>query len=178
VGSALLLNARRFKPAASQRFPSPAQEPPVPLTIAVIRITLIRMTHRFTTIRWALAPLLALLALVAAGFVVEADSATQEPRRVLVVVDTAGARDPGLVSAGEAAVARAERSGADAQLRVTRTPTEQLSVTHYFAAKGFDAIVGAGLDRAIAVDPVAAHYPDTRFSLVGEEGLATAAAAR
>jgi basic membrane lipoprotein Med (substrate-binding protein (PBP1-ABC) superfamily) len=126
--------------------------------------------------RWALALLLALLALIAAGYVFEADSATQEPTRVLVVVDTAGERDPALVSAGEAAVEQAERSGAEAELRVTRTPTEQLSVTHYFAAKGFDAIVGAGLDRAIAVDPVAERYPDTRFSLVDEQGLAAAAA--
>jgi basic membrane lipoprotein Med (substrate-binding protein (PBP1-ABC) superfamily) len=116
--------------------------------------------------------MLALLALVAVGLVAEADSATHEPNRVLVVVDTAGERDPALVSAAEAAVARAERSGADAQLRVTRTPTDQLSVTHYFAAKGYDSIVGAGLDRAIAVDPVAARYPHTRFSLVDEEELA------
>ena len=49
-------------------------------------------------------------------------------------------------------------------------PTEQLSVTRYFAARGYD-IVGVGLDREIAVDPVAERYPDTRFSLVDSRDL-------
>jgi basic membrane lipoprotein Med (substrate-binding protein (PBP1-ABC) superfamily) len=135
------------------------------------------MTHRFTSLRryWALVPVLALLVLAAAGFVVEADSATHAPARVLVVVDTAGERDPVLVSRAEAALERAERAGAEAQMRVTRTPTEQLSVTHYFAAKGFDTIVGVGLDREIAVDPVAAAYPETRFALTDAPSLAAAA---
>jgi basic membrane protein A and related proteins len=137
------------------------------------------MTHRSTSIRryWGLIPVLALLALVAAGFVVEADSSTRAPERVLVVVDTVGERDPVLVQRAEAAVERAERAGADAEMRVTRTPTEQLSVTHYFAAKGFDTIVGVALDRKIAVDPVADKYPETRFALVGELRLAAAVVA-
>jgi basic membrane lipoprotein Med (substrate-binding protein (PBP1-ABC) superfamily) len=81
-----------------------------------------------------------------------------------------------LVGRAEDAVERAERAGAEAEMRVTRTPTQQLSVTHYFAAKGFDAIVGVGLDRDIAVDPVAREYPETRFALAGGPALGDAAA--
>jgi hypothetical protein len=63
--------------------------------------------------------------------------------------------------------ARAAIARAGAQLRVPRSPTEQLSVTHLFAARGA-TIVGAGLDRRVAVDPVAARYRGVRFVLLGE----------
>ena len=81
-------------------------------------------------------------------------------RRVVVVVDAAAGKDPAVLAEAEAAVAA---SGGEATLRVPRTATEQLSVTHYFAAKGYDAIIGVGLDDRVAVDPVAAKYPHTRF---------------
>ena len=68
------------------------------------------------------------------------------------------------------------RAAPRAELRITRTPTEQLSVTSYFAARGYD-VVGVGLDPDIAVDPVAERYPDTRFSLVDAGGLTAAAVA-
>jgi basic membrane lipoprotein Med (substrate-binding protein (PBP1-ABC) superfamily) len=138
------------------------------------RITLIRMTHSHISIRWIAVPALTALALVAAGFVFEASSTTRAPARVLVVVDQSAGRDPALVDRAAAAVRAAERAGADAQLRVTRTSTEQLSVTHYFAAKRYDTVVGVGLDRAIAVDPVARRYPSLRFALVDGAGLADA----
>jgi hypothetical protein len=125
---------------------------------------------------WISIPVLVLLVLAAAGYVFEADSRTEQPRRVLVVVDTAGRQDPHLVERATAALRRAERAGAEADLRVTRTPTEQLSVTHYFAAKRYDAIVGVNLDRTIAVAPVEAEYPETRFTLVTEPGLTAAVA--
>ena len=54
-------------------------------------------------------------------------------------------------------------AGSEAQLRVPRTATEQLSVTHYFAAQGYRTVVGVGLDRDVAVAPVASKYPNTRF---------------
>jgi basic membrane lipoprotein Med (substrate-binding protein (PBP1-ABC) superfamily) len=140
------------------------------------------MTDRYTHIRraWIAIPVLVLLVLAAAGYVFEADSRTEQPTRVLVVVDTAGERDPALVDRATAALRQAERAGAEADLRVTRTPTEQLSVTHYFAAKHYDAIVGVNLDRTIAVDPVEDEYPGTRFALVDELelGEAVTAAAR
>jgi hypothetical protein len=89
-------------------------------------------------------------------------------RPVVVVASPALAADP----RARAAIAR---SGA--QLRVPRSPTEQLSVTHLFAARGA-TIVGAGLDRRVAVDPVAARYRGVRFVLLGERpGLARLRAA-
>ena len=68
-------------------------------------------------------------------------------------------RDPAVLAEARAAVARA---GDEAQLRVPRTSTEQLSVTHYFAARGYDLVVGVGLDHRVAVSPVAARFPHTR----------------
>ncbi len=47
---------------------------------------------------------------------------------------------------------------------MTRTPTEQLSVTHLLAAKGYDAVIGVGLDDASPSTPVAERYPGTRFA--------------
>jgi basic membrane lipoprotein Med (substrate-binding protein (PBP1-ABC) superfamily) len=81
-------------------------------------------------------------------------------RRVVVVVDAAAAGDPAALDEARAAVARA---GGEAQLRVPRTAAEQLSVTGYFAARGYSLVVGVGLDRRVAVSPVAAKYPHTRF---------------
>jgi basic membrane lipoprotein Med (substrate-binding protein (PBP1-ABC) superfamily) len=98
------------------------------------------------------------LALVVVGSTQGASAAPQ--RRVVVVVDASAARDPAVLAEARAAVARA---GDEAQLRVPRTPTEQLAVTHYFAAQGYTTIIGVGLDRRVAVDPVAAKYPQTHF---------------
>jgi len=128
------------------------------------------------SIRWIAVPALVALALVAAGSVFEAASRTPAPTRVLVVVDASAGRDQALVERAEAAVARAERAGVEGQLRVTRTPTEQLSVTRYFAALRYDHVVAVGLDRSIAVNPVARRYPELRFSLVDGSRLAAAVA--
>jgi hypothetical protein len=112
-----------------------------------------------------------LLALTVSGCVQAAAAAPE--RRVVVVVDAAAGRDPAVLAEAREAV---ERAGDDAQLRVPRTPTEQLSVTHYFAAKRYD-VVGVGLDRRVAVTPVADRYPDTRF-VTSEPGRVAAALAR
>jgi hypothetical protein len=106
------------------------------------------MTDRFLLIA-------ALLGLVVFGGLQTASAAPE--RRVAVVVDAAAG--PAAIAEARAAVAAA---GADAQLRVPRTPTEQLSVTHYFAAGGYQLVVGVGLDRDMVV-PVAAEYPGTRI---------------
>ncbi len=110
--------------------------------------------------RWLL-PILLAAALLSGGAL--AAQADPSPRAV-VVVDARSAA-PGVIAAAEAA-------GAD--VRVARTSTEQLSVTHLFAAKRYDVIVGVGLDRRVAVDPVAEHYPGTRFALVAPAGVARA----
>jgi basic membrane lipoprotein Med (substrate-binding protein (PBP1-ABC) superfamily) len=115
----------------------------------LIRITLIRMTKRFSV-------LAGLLALIVFGGLQTASAAPE--RRVVVVVDAAAG--PAALAEAKAAV---DAAGPQAQLRVPRTPTEQLSVTHYFAAQGYRLVVGVGLDRDVAVAPVAAEYPRTRF---------------
>ena len=114
----------------------------------------------------------AVLLLGVAGFVFPASGQSPAPSQFVVVVDESAGRDAAAVEAATRAVTGA--TGAEGELRITRTPTEQLSVTRYFAARGYD-VVGVGLDRDIAVDPVAERYPDTSFSLVGAEGVAAAA---
>ena len=114
---------------------------------------------------------LALVALFVAGFVFQAEGQSPVPPRFVVVVDESAGRDAAAIDAATAAI-RAAR-GADGELRITRTPTEQLSVTSYFAARGYD-IVGVDLNREIAVDPVADAYPATRFSLTDGGGLPAA----
>jgi basic membrane lipoprotein Med (substrate-binding protein (PBP1-ABC) superfamily) len=109
------------------------------------------MTNRFLL-------LAGLLALIIFGGLQVASAAPE--RRVAVVVDASAASDPAVLAEAEAAV---EAAGSTAQLRVPRTATEQLSVTHYFAARGYRLVVGVGLDRDVAVAPVASKYPRTRF---------------
>jgi hypothetical protein len=115
--------------------------------------------------------LTAALVLGVAGFVLPAEGQSPQPPHFVVVVDQSAGARPQAVDAATRAVEAAR--GAQAELRITRTPTEQLSVTSYFAARGYD-VVGVGLDPEIAVDPVAERYPDTRFTLVGAGGLPAA----
>jgi type IV secretory pathway VirJ component len=102
-------------------------------------------------------PILAglLLALVAVGL---AQSSQGDQPKVAYVI-------AGDVAAQSAAVERvratAERTGA--QLRVPTTTADQLGVTHLLAASGYDKVITLGVDRRIAVAPVAARFPDTRF---------------
>ena len=96
---------------------------------------------------------------------------TTPDRRAVVVVDAAAARDPAILAEARAAV---QAAGDRAQLRVPRTATEQLSVTHLFAAQGYGLVIGVGLDRRVAVTPVAERYPSTRFA-TAEPGQVAAA---
>jgi hypothetical protein len=135
----------------------------------------------FLPTRWIALPAVVLAVLVVAGFVIQAQGQPVRPTRIAVVVDTSKGPAPAVVDRADAALRAVEAAaGAEGQLRVTRTPTEQLSVTHYLAAEGYDAIVGVDLDRAIAIDPVAARYPHTRLMSIAPaelEGAVTAAAA-
>jgi hypothetical protein len=97
--------------------------------------------------------LLAAAVLAGCATVAGADSGTGH---VVVVADVGVPHD--------VAVAAQRAAGPDAELRIPRTPTEQLSVTHWFAARGYD-VVGIGLFRAIAVDPVQRRYPDVQFTV-------------
>ena len=129
---------------------------------------------RLLPIRWLALPALVVAALFVAGFVIQAKGDAPRPPRFVVVVDTTSGRDAAAITSATSAV-RAARD-ADGELRITRTPTEQLSVTRYFAARGF-AIVGIDLDRSVAVSPVAARYPAVRFALTDARGLPAAVAA-
>jgi hypothetical protein len=107
------------------------------------------MTNRYILIA-------GLLALIVFGGLQTASASPE--RRVVVVIDAAAG--PAAVAEARAAV---EAAGSEAQLRVPRTYTEQLSVTHYVAAQGYTQVIGVGLDRDIAVAPVAEKFPHTRF---------------
>ena|SRR5436190_1989145 len=95
--------------------------------------------------------LVATLALALVAAVALAD--TRDQPRVAVVLGAAAQR-PDLV-------ASLERAGVD--LRVPRTAGEQLGVTHLLAAKRYGTVVAVGLDRRVAIDPVARRYEGTRF---------------
>ena len=110
-----------------------------------------------------------LLALIVFGGLQAASAAPE--RRVVVVVDAAAG--PAVQAEAEQAV---KAAGPEAQLRVPRTATEQLSVTHYFAAQEYRLVVGVGLDRDVAVAPVASKYPRTRFVAVEPGQVARALA--
>ena len=129
---------------------------------------------RLLPIRWLALPALVVAALFVAGFVIQAKGDAPQPPRFVVVVDTTSGRDAAAIASATSAV-RAARD-ADGELRITRTPTEQLSVTRYFAARGY-AIVGIGLDPRIAVAPVSERYPAVRFALTDARGLPAAVAA-
>jgi hypothetical protein len=51
-------------------------------------------------------------------------------------------------------------------VRVPRSEAEQLAVTHLLAVQGVRRVIGVGLDRRVAVEPVARRYPGTRFESV------------
>jgi ABC-type sugar transport system substrate-binding protein len=99
----------------------------------------------------------AVAALAVAGFATAAAEGPHHPKTVVVLGGQA-AHSPALIERAQAA---ADRAGA--QLRVPLTSTEELGVTHLFAARGYDTIVAIDLDRHVSVDPVAERYPGVRF---------------
>jgi len=94
------------------------------------------------------------LALVAVGL---AQSAPSQPK-VAYVVSGAAAEQPATIARVRSLAARD-----GAQLRVTHTTADQLGVTHLLAASGYDQVKTIGVDRRIAIAPVAARFPETRF---------------
>jgi len=97
-------------------------------------------------------------ALAVAGCTTAAAAGPHQDKTVIVLGGQA-AHSPAQI---ERAQAVAERTGA--QLRVPQTSTEELGVTHLFAARGYDTIVAVDLDRHVSVDPVAERYPGVRFT--------------
>jgi hypothetical protein len=113
---------------------------------------LIRMNHR---IRQIIMVFVAVFAISGAA----ALTAEGDQPKVAVVVAGQAAEQPSVV-------ARARDIAADrgAQLRVTHTTADELGVTHLLAASRYDEVLTIGVDRRIAIDPVAARYPDVRFT--------------
>ena len=72
----------------------------------------------------------------------------------MLLVAGKAAENPTVLARAKAA---ADRTGA--QLRVAHTTADQLGVTHMFAARGYDTIVTVGVDRRIAIAPVADALP-------------------
>src|SRR4051812_41217561 len=99
----------------------------------------------------ALAALVSLSALASSG---------KRTERVAVVMDRSGATD----TARRAAAADwlQAHGAANVTPRITNGPTQQLSVTSALAVRGYDVIVAVGLDKPVAIDPVARHYRDLR----------------
>ena len=110
------------------------------------------MNHRIRQLALAVVAVFAISG--AAALTAEGD----QPK-VAVVVAGQAAEQP-------ATLARARDITADrgAQLRVTHTTADELGVTHMLAASRYDEVLTIGVDRRIAIDPVAARYPQTRFS--------------
>src|SRR6476659_1756932 len=113
---------------------------------------LIRMTRPLlstlvaTAALVGVAALAGLAALAGVATVAGADSPSSRAAapRVVVVADASVPRAQ--------ALAAQRAAGPGAELRIPRTATEQLSVTHVAAARGY-RIVGIGLSRRVAVDP-------------------------
>jgi hypothetical protein len=83
---------------------------------------------------------------------------------VLAIFASMHDSSPAARSAHVVTVAAAgHEGGLRGDVRVARTPTEQLSITRYLAAEGYE-IHGVGLDRRVAIDPVIAAYPHARLT--------------
>ncbi len=103
-------------------------------------------------------------ALAVAGCATAAAAGPHHDETVIVLGGQA-AHSPAQIERAQAA---AERTGA--QLRVPQTSTEELGVTHLFAARGYDTIVAIDLDHHVSVDPVAERYPGVRFLVASHAG--------
>src|SRR3954452_13469813 len=144
-----------FAPRANTPSETSPQGEASPLKFALIqpfiRIMLIRMNLRRTFAA-------TVAALAAAGCATAAAEGTHQDKTVIVLGGRA-AQSPALIERAQKAA-----EGAGAQLRVPQTSTEELGVTHLFAARGYDTIVAVGLDRHVSVDPVAERSPAVRFT--------------
>jgi len=110
------------------------------------------MNHR---IRQLLIAVVAVFAISGAA----ALTAEGDQPKVAVVVAGQAAEQPAVV-----ARARDIATQRGAQLRVTHTTADELGATHLLAASRYDEVLTIGVDRRIAIDPVAARYPDVRFT--------------
>jgi hypothetical protein len=111
-----------------------------------------------TTFRTRIAQLAVVALALFAGSAAATGRAQDDHPRVALVIAGDAAEQPRIVADAKTAAAR---SGAD--VRVAHRSADQLGITHLLAARGYDAVVTLGVDRRIAIAPVAERYPQTRF---------------
>jgi hypothetical protein len=131
---------------------------------------LIRMTRTLRT-RFAqlVGVVLALFASSAMAAGLAQTSGDGSPRMAIVVAGEAAQR-PDVVAHAKTAVASAASD--DAELRVVHTSADELGATHMLAVRGYDKVITVGVDRRIAVAPVAKRFPGTQFVAVSPSALA------
>lgn len=125
---------------------------------------LIRMTKTIQT-RLAIAAGI-VLALFAGSAIA---SPEDETSKAAIVVAGAAATDKTVLAHAHTV---AETTGSD--LKVVKTTADQLGVVHMLAARGYDTVVTVGVDRRIAIAPVAEKYPHVRFVAAKANGLGAA----
>jgi hypothetical protein len=106
-----------------------------------------------------------LIAALALGGATTQANVAQPRDSVAVVLSPGAAQRPGLIPALKGV-----------PVRVPRTSAEQLAVNHLLAAQGVHTVVEVGVDRRVAVDPVARRYPGTRVDAVQADARASARA--
>jgi len=106
--------------------------------------------------------------LIAVAAIGCASVAEGEQPKVLVVLGGDAAQSGALIQRAKDAVANT--TGEEVELRMPRTATEELGVTHMAAARHYDTIIAVDLDARVSVDPVARRYPKVRFIDVPADG--------
>ena len=119
------------------------------------------MTVRSITLPLALAASL-WAGVAAAGDGPRGDRGAAARGGVGVLVDTTRGPQPAAVTAARSEVARLRARGVDAELRVTRSPSETLAAATTLVTRGATTIVALDADAASALTPLEAARPGLR----------------
>lgn len=103
------------------------------------------------------------MAVVMGGGVAAASGGGGEPPRAGVIVETTAGPDAGAVRAGRAEVARLRAAGFDAELRVTRSPSESLAAAATLVTRGAATLHTFAVDEDAALRPLAERRPGVRL---------------
>ena len=106
-------------------------------------------------------PLLAAAALLGAS-VASAGTAGSRPAGVGVLVETTGGAHAAEIRAARADVARLRARGVDAQLRVTRSPSESLAAGATLVTRGAGTLITRDVAEAAAIVPLQHRLPELR----------------
>lgn len=113
--------------------------------------------------RTLLLPLLAAATLGAGAAV----AGTPPEPGVGVLVETTRGADPAVLRAAEAEVATLRARGADAELRVARSPSESLAAAATLVTRGAGRLIVRGVDERAVLDPLRAVHPRLRIERRG-----------